>query len=223
MQHELLFAQLETTIRKNEQGTRVGHVTATAPRQGRGTRTGPATRERIVDAATELFYANGLRAVSADRIVAQVGITKVTFYRHFPTKDDLIVAYLEKRAAWERAAVAGARDASGGNPGDALLMIADGIGLESCSPGFRGCPFINAAAEYPDPEHPVRLVVDAHRKWFKGAIAEMLEELGVRDSSRVSDQLVMLRDGAMVAGYLGDPQTVAKALSAAGRAVIEQA
>lgn len=185
-------------------------------------RTGPATRERILEAATELFYANGLRAVSADRIVAQVGITKVTFYRHFPTKEDLIVAYLERRAAWERDAVAGARSAAPGDPAAALRMIVEGIGQESCSPGFRGCPFINAAAEYAEPDHPVRIVVDVHRRWFKHAIEEFLVALGVSDTSRVADQLVLLRDGAMVSGYLSDPQTVADALYTAGRAVIEQ-
>ncbi|MDR6972890.1 TetR/AcrR family transcriptional regulator [Leifsonia shinshuensis] len=186
------------------------------------TRGGPATRERIIDAATELFYANGLRAVSADRIIEKVGITKVTFYRHFPTKDDLIVAYLEKRAAWERGAIQGAC-AEANHPLEALRMIANGIGEESCSPGFRGCPFINAAAEYPDPSHRVRLVVDAHRRWFRDATRGLLDQVGVADSSRKADQLVMLRDGAMVAGYLGDATTVAAALCAAGWAVIRPA
>jgi len=64
-----------------------------------------------------------------------------------------------------------------------IRMIVDGIGQESCSPGFRGCPFINAAAEYADPDHPVRLVVDAHRRWFKQAIEDFLGELGLTDSS----------------------------------------
>ena len=107
------------------------------------------TRERILDAATELFYAQGLRAVSAEKIIAQVGITKVTFYRHFPTKADLIVAYLERRARWERDAIAQARQAAGDEPA-VFRIIAQAIGAESCSPGFRGCPFINAAAEYAD-------------------------------------------------------------------------
>lgn len=177
-------------------------------------------RERIVDAATELFYRQGLRAVSADKIVAQVGITKVTFYRYFPTKDDLIVAYLERRAQWERDAIAGAR-AAAGDASEVFRIVAAAIGAESCSPGFRGCPFINAAAEYADPDHPVRHVVDAHRRWFKAAIQELLDEIGVPGSDRVADELVMLRDGAMVSGYLSDPRAVADALYAAGRAVIE--
>jgi AcrR family transcriptional regulator len=179
-------------------------------------------RERIVEAATELFYAQGLRAVSAEKIIAQVGITKVTFYRHFPTKDDLIVAYLERRAKWERDAIAQAREAADDVP-DVFRIIAEAIGAESCGPGFRGCPFINAAAEYADPEHPVRRVVDAHRRWFKQAIQELLDEINVPDSARAADQLVMLRDGAMVSGYLSDPSVVADALHKAGRAIIAAA
>ncbi len=178
-------------------------------------------RERIIEAAADLFYAQGIRAVSAEKIIARVGITKVTFYRHFPSKDDLIVAYLERRAKWERDAVAGARLAAAGQVPEVFRMIAEGIGAESCSPGFRGCPFINAAAEYADAEHPVRQVVDAHRRWFKGTVEEMLQEIGVADVSGVADQWLMLRDGAMVGGYLGDPQTIARSLYNAGRAVIK--
>jgi AcrR family transcriptional regulator len=176
-------------------------------------------RERIVEAATALFYAQGLRAVSAEKIIAQVGITKVTFYRHFPTKDDLIVAYLERRAKWERDAIAQAREAAGDAPG-VFRILAEAIGAESCSPGFRGCPFINAAAEYADPEHPVRRVVDAHRRWFRQTIQDLLDEINVPDSAQAADQLVMLRDGAMVSGYLSDPSAVADALDKAFRAVI---
>jgi len=103
---------------------------------------------------------------------------------------------------------------------DVVRIIAEAIGAESCSPGFRGCPFINAAAEYADPDHPVRRVVDAHRRWFRQAIQDLLDEINVADSGRVADQLVMLRDGAMVSGYLSDPTVVADALYNAARAVI---
>ncbi|QXE38453.1 TetR/AcrR family transcriptional regulator [Streptomyces sp. GMY02] len=180
----------------------------------------PSMRERIIEAAAELFYAQGIRAVSAEKVIAKVGITKVTFYRHFPTKDELIVAYLERRAGWERGAVEAARLAAAGKASEVFRIIAEGIGAESCSPGFRGCPFINAAAEYADAEHPVRQVVHAHRQWFKATIEEMIQELGVTDVSVAADQLVMLRDGAMVGGYLGDPGTIAKSLYDAGRAIL---
>jgi hypothetical protein len=103
---------------------------------------------------------------------------------------------------------------------DAFRIIVEAIGAESCSPGFRGCPFINAAAEYANPEHPVRLVVDARRRWFKQTIGDLLDEINVPDSARVADQLIMLRDGAMVSGYLSDPSVVADALYNAVRAII---
>ncbi|WP_240670460.1 TetR/AcrR family transcriptional regulator [Actinoplanes solisilvae] len=184
----------------------------------------PSMRELILQAAAVLFYAQGIRAVSADKIITKVGITKVTFYRHFPGKDDLVVAYLERRAQSERDAIEGARRSSPGDPAGALRLIAEGIGVESCAPGFRGCPFINAAAEYADAGHPVREVVASHRRWFKATIEQILHEIGVADVSGVADQLVILRDGAMVGGHLGhrgDPQVVARSLVNAGRAVIE--
>lgn len=140
-------------------------------------------RERILAAADEYFYAEGIRAVSADRLIAEAGVGKVTFYRQFPSKDDLVVAYLKGRSAFERRALerfrVQARDACG-----TLVAIARAIADNSSSSGFRGCPFIKAAAEYPDPAHPVRRVVAAHRKWFAPFLGGLLEELGIGDCPR---------------------------------------
>ena len=182
---------------------------------------GSATRARILGAANELFYANGIRATSADRVIEQVGITKVTFYRHFRTKSDLVVAYLEQQAAGEREWIDGARVA--GDPVASLRALAGGIGTASCRPGFRGCPFINAAAEFADPEDPVRVTVDAHRRWTLGAFAGIAADAQVDDVDSVARQLMMLRDGAMVNGYLGEPSVVADALGAAFTALITAA
>jgi AcrR family transcriptional regulator len=189
--------------------------TATPPVMTRG----ELTRERIVEAAADLFYAHGLRAVSADKIIERAGITKVTFYRHFPTKDDLIVAYLERRAAWERGAILGASEAAHGNVDETIRLVSEGIGREACTPGFRGCPFINAAAEYADAEHPVRRVVDDHRTWFRSMLEKLTASIGIQDPV-VTEELMMLRDGAMVSGYLGTADRVSAALLSASRAVI---
>ena len=184
-----------------------------------GTARGALTRERIVEAAADLFYAQGLRAVSADKIIERAGITKVTFYRHFPSKDDLIVAYLERRAAWERGAILGASEAAHGNVDETIRLVSEGIGQEACTPGFRGCPFINAAAEYADADHPVRKVVDSHRAWFRSMLEKLTASLGIDDPA-VAEELMMLRDGAMVSGYLGNAEKVSAALLSASRAVI---
>ncbi|MFI9486893.1 TetR/AcrR family transcriptional regulator [Promicromonospora sp. NPDC052451] len=180
----------------------------------------PSTRDRILDAATELFYAHGIRAVSADKIIERAGITKVTFYRHFRTKDLLVVAYLERQGAWERAALDGLR-AAAPDAAEAFRRFAQGIGAEACKPGFRGCSFINAAAEYAEPGSPVRAVVAEHRAWYRRTFAAMLDELGVPGAEQGAEELMMLRDGAMLAGYLGEPSEVADALERAIFAVVE--
>jgi AcrR family transcriptional regulator len=200
-----------------KKGGIVSDVTSTVERdQDRG-KEGSA-RARILDAATELIYGNGIRGTSADRIIEQAGVSKVTFYRHFRTKTDLVVAYLERQAAGERDAINLARD-----PADALHAldnIAGIIGTASCMPGFRGCAFINAAAETPDLTDPVRVVVDAHRRWTRDVFASIASDAGVKDADITAGQLLMLRDGAMINGYLSDPEKVAETLRLACLAVI---
>ncbi|MFB2600116.1 TetR/AcrR family transcriptional regulator [Herbiconiux sp. P17] len=177
-------------------------------------------RERILEAASELFYAEGFRAVSAEKIIARVGTTKVTFYRHFRSKDDLMVAYLERRAAEERAAIEGVLAVADGEPQRALALAVDALMAAACAPGYRGCPFINAAAEYADPTHPVRLVVAAHRRWQRQAFERLLAAVGVDDPAAAAGELMLLRDGAAVGGYLDDPDAVARALATAGLAIV---
>jgi AcrR family transcriptional regulator len=203
--------------------TRKGHfVSEPSPKiaepVGRGLGREGVARNRILDAATDLFYANGIRGASADRIIEAAGITKVTFYRHFRTKTDLVVAYLERQAALERDALQTARGDA--DPRQALENIAEIIGVFSCMPGFRGCPFINAAAETPDPEDPVRIVVDHHRQWTRDLFKGIAADAGIRDADTAAGQLQMLRDGAMVNGYLSDPQKVAETLRLAALAII---
>jgi AcrR family transcriptional regulator len=178
-------------------------------------------RERLIDSAGELFYAEGIRAISADRIIAAVGTTKATFYRHFPTKDDLVLAYLERRAEGERAAATAA--AEDDDPQQALQGLARMLAQTSCSPGFRGCPFINAGAEYADAASPVRSLVGEQREWWRTFFHSLAERLGTpsgEPADSVADQILMLRDGAMIAGYLGDAAKVESRLADAMKAVV---
>jgi len=179
------------------------------------------TRERILDAANELFYSQGIRATSADRVIELVGITKVTFYRHFRTKSDLVVAYLEQQAAAERGWMESLIEM--GDPLGSLRAFATGIGEASCRPGFRGCAFINAAAEFADAEDPVRKTVDAHRAWMLKVFEAVARDAAVEDVTATARQLMLLRDGAMVNGYLGAPEALASSLGAAFASIIEPA
>lgn len=178
-------------------------------------------RERILDAAAERYYADGIRAVSADKLIAAAHVSKATFYRHFPTKNDLVAAYLELRSDQEKEAVLTKREELADDPAAVLRWYADVVGEASCSPGFRGCPFINAAAELPDEDHPGRAVITAHRAWLTTQISDLLRALGAEHPVVQAEQLMMLRDGAMVSGYLGGaPAEVSSTLVAGGRTII---
>lgn len=177
-------------------------------------------RDRLLQAATELFYAQGLRAVSVDKVIERAGTTKVTFYRHFKSKDDLVVDYLEHAAARERASIDAAIAGGDGDVGEVLRLMSDQLGGMACSPGFRGCAFINAAAEHPDPDSAVRKVVDAHRDWYKATFERLVAPLGLADPGAVADDLMLLRDGAMVAGYLDQSPAVAGSFLRSSQAVV---
>ena len=178
-------------------------------------------RERILDAAVERYYAEGIHAVSADKLLAAAGVSKVTFYRHFPTKGDLIAAYLHVHAERERAAISAKRAELTDDPAGVLHWYADVIGEASCSPGFRGCPFINAAAELPADDHPGRKAIGEHRAWLTSQLTELLSQLRVAEPTVKADQLMMLRDGAMVSGYLGRAQEqISAALVDGARSII---
>ncbi|MFE3410539.1 TetR/AcrR family transcriptional regulator [Streptomyces mirabilis] len=175
-----------------------------------------AARERLLATAARLFYSEGIRAVGVDRVVAEAKVTRATFYRHFPSKEDLVGAYLHTEDHRIREHVRQGVDVAG-SPEEALGLLIDGIGQEICAPGFRGCPFINAAAEYPDKQSVAHRAVVTHRSWFHDAIADALRAGGHPDPAHGADVMVALRDGAMVAGYLSDSKASAATFSRAAR------
>ncbi|MET8537530.1 TetR/AcrR family transcriptional regulator [Streptomyces sp. NPDC005065] len=162
-------------------------------------------RERLLATASRIFYTEGIHSVGVDKVIAEAQVTRATFYRHFSGKEDLVRAYLEARDQTYRAMGAQAAQMQI-EPGELLMLMVNGVADEVCSPGFRGCPFINAAAEFPDPEHPVRQVVSAHRAWFRDTLESLLAQAGHPNPDQAVRTLVMLRDGAMVAGYLEDAE-----------------
>jgi AcrR family transcriptional regulator len=160
-----------------------------------------AARERLLETATELFYREGIHSVGVDRIIGEAGVTRATFYRHFPSKEDLVEAYL----GVEDAAIRGAFDAARyitDDPRQLVGLVSAGLGDDVARRHTRGCPFINAAAEYPDPASGVRRTVSTHREWFRGELEALLTAAEVDDPLNAAGQLVLLRDAAMVGGYL---------------------
>ena len=163
-----------------------------------------AARDRLLATAGRLFYAQGIGSVGVDRLVGEAGVTRATFYRHFPGKDDLVVAWL--RAGDEAVRTAVQRSAALDDDPVALVRrLVAAIGEQVCGAGFRGCAFINAAAEFPDPASPVHRAVREHRAWLSRTLTDALQHAGHPDPAAGAQRIVVLRDGAMVAGYLDDP------------------
>ncbi|MEU8112891.1 TetR/AcrR family transcriptional regulator [Micromonospora sp. NPDC048947] len=166
-------------------------------------------RLKLLRTATRIFYAEGIHSVGVDRIIAEAKVTRATFYRHFPSKDDLILAYLREVHQLERGMVDDAL-AANRSPVEPLLAIANSIAQNIQSPGFRGCAFLNAAAEYPDTNHPVHQELTAHRQWFLDTITTLMAQVHEETADPAARHFVMLRDGAMAAGCLSDPTLVSE-------------
>ncbi|MGR6915311.1 TetR/AcrR family transcriptional regulator [[Actinomadura] parvosata] len=176
------------------------------------TRQSPA-RTRVLETATRLFYGEGVHTVGIDRIIAEAGVAKATFYHHFPSKDDLVRAYIVEQSTMQRGLAEGMRE--GSPPRQRLeaifaFMCDFGAGLT-----FRGCPFVNTAAEYPDPAHPVRKAIEAHRRWNRDLYRDLLTAAGHPDPARTADVLMLIRDGLVVGFDLDDPATVKTAVEEA--------
>jgi AcrR family transcriptional regulator len=160
-------------------------------------------RERLLATAVEIFYTDGIRTVGIDRIIAEAGVTKATFYRHFPSKEDLVLAYLRTAHAAVRSELESIARKT--EKFELLRAIAGNVAGDVCRPGFRGCAFINAGAEYADASSPVRHMVDEHRSWFQQYLVDAFAAAGHTEPAAAADHFMLLRDGAMVRGYLSDP------------------
>lgn len=161
-------------------------------------------RRRLLATASELFYAEGIHAVGIDRIIATAGVTRATLYRHFPGKDDLVVAYLTAVDDAFRTRTDATRS-SDRSAEQIIRAIGETIAEDIHRPGFRGCAFLNAAAEYPDATHPVHQAVLEHRRWLLATVTDLFAATGKPDHEPAGRHFVMLRDGAMAAGCLTEP------------------
>ncbi|MGK8553383.1 TetR/AcrR family transcriptional regulator [Nocardia gipuzkoensis] len=174
-------------------------------------------RERLVKAASRLFYYEGVRAIGVERLIAEAGVTKATFYRHFASKDDLVLAYLLTKEAYYRQVAEPL--AAAHPPAEAIDLIFEAIAEHARERGFRGSPFMNAAAEYPDATDPVRRLVASHREWIRTLFQDLLTQLDHADPESAAGALLMLYDGAMAAGYLDNSTAAHKTLLDAVRLI----
>ena len=158
-------------------------------------------RERLVAAAIELFYRHGFAAIGIDRVIATAGVTKTTFYKHFASKDDLMVAAVRRRDEWEAQAWDRAvRKIAGDDPAGRLLAMFDVMDVWFNDPDFHGCMFMNTAAEFPNPHDPVHQAAAAHRRQSRDHWRDLARAAGAQGAAAESfaDCYAALVEGALI-------------------------
>lgn len=155
-----------------------------------------SVRDRILNTARDLFYRHGIHAVGVDTVVAESAVAKTSLYRWFPSKDALIVAVLQKEAEdrWSGWDYTAAR--SGTEPRERLRAQLAGIVKFVTGPKYRGCPFMNVTAEFADPLHPARAVAKEMMEELRRRVRALVDPLNAREPHALTEQIVMLIDGA---------------------------
>jgi AcrR family transcriptional regulator len=178
---------------------------AARPRRGAPPKGEVGARERILATASELFYHEGIRAIGVDTVVERSGVSKTSLYRLFESKDALIAAFAAEQdrsfwAWWDRL-----EQQHGDDPRALLEALLSGIAKRIARPAFRGCPLLNLATEFPDDDHPGRVVARANKEEMRARLATIVAKLGVGDPDRVASQIALMINGAYVTGLMAKP------------------
>lgn len=178
-------------------------------------------RARLVHAAIELFYSHGFQAVGIDQILARAGVTKTTFYKHFESKDELLVAAIRQRDQWElQAWTAAVKKLAGDDPRAQLLAFFDVLDIWFTAPDFRGCQFINAAAEFPNPHDPVHAVAAEHKRKNRDYFRDLAAAAGASDPESFADQYTALVEGTLVLRQVHGRDDAARVIKPAVEALV---
>lgn len=179
-----------------------------------------ALKDHLLEIASSLFYAHGIRAVGVDLIVAEAGVAKTSLYRHFRTKDDLIAAFLggEDQQFWQTWQEVADRYAD--NAGAELDAHLEWIGARLARPNYRGCPQINAVAEFSDPKHPARKIAADHKAEMRRRLKTIAVRLGSDRPDELAGQLALLINGAFVSAGMLAPEEAIPLLQNAARLLL---
>ena len=165
------------------------------------TRNREKTRRRLLAAARGLFYEEGICATGVSAVAERAGVTKMTLYAHFPSKEELVVAYLEDSdRRWRGFLEDKLSDHE--DPRDRLLAVCEAYRKYFAAREMRGCAFVNCAAEFPDPDHPARRAIGRHKAGVRERIRDLAAEAGAEDPATLAERLFVVLEGAYVTGAL---------------------
>lgn len=194
-------------------------IAACCDSDGSGVKKTAATR--VFEAARDLFYHRGIRAVGVDEIVCKAGVTKPSLYRAFASKDDLIAACLEESDREVRAEIKLVLEDAGDDPCEQLHALIRYYARKIASPDFRGCPMSNTAVEIPEPGHPGRAVLETCKANMRALMVGITRQLDIDRPEELADGLVLVIEGGMSAHHIFGSQGPCAAMVATGEALID--
>lgn len=180
-------------------------------------------RDHLVEAALKLFYRDGFHATGIDKILAESGVAKMTLYKHFKSKDELILAVLRQRDKLYRNDFMRDVERRTKVPRERLLAIFDTLGDWFSSRTFSGCLFINAAAEYPEPDDPIHMACAEHKRLVLKYVKELATAAGAKDPETLARNLSLLMEGAVISFYVANQADAAKQARIAAESLLKGA
>lgn len=189
---------------------------------------GDSRREHLIEVALRLFYTRGYHATGIDKILAEAGVAKMTLYKHFRSKDELILAALRRRDEVFRNWLMGAMDQASSDPRARLLAMFDALddwfnGRALAALGFHGCAFIKAAGEFDDPDHPVHRACAEHKRMIVDYLAGLAKTAGASEPEALAEQLALLKEGAIITAQMRGLTDAAQQAKRVARTVIDAA
>ena len=177
-------------------------------------------RDHLVDTALKLFSRYGFHATGIDRILSESGVAKMTLYKHFKSKDELILAALRRHDELHRRWLTQFIERHAMTPRERMLALFSALGDWFKSGDFVGCCFINATAEYADMESPIHAAAVEHKRMIRAYVLEQAEAAGAKHADELTDQLMLLMEGAIVAAQINGNDTPARHAKAAAEVLI---
>jgi AcrR family transcriptional regulator len=170
-------------------------------------------REHVLEVAQRLFCTRGFHAVSVDTIIAEAGVARMTVYKNFDSKDDLMLETLRREDTAFRQWLVSAVEARSAKPRDRIAAMFDGLHERFSAEGYYGCPFIRVSIEFPDANHPVHRMAKEHKEMIRSYIRGLVSQAGVEHPVQASEQIYLLFEGALTASQLNGgpwPAEIAK-------------
>ncbi|MGB0909633.1 MAG: TetR/AcrR family transcriptional regulator [Nitrospirales bacterium] len=180
-------------------------------------------RDKLVNTALKLFYDKGFHVVSVDTILAEAGISKPTLYKYFRSKNELILATLRQRDEQSRNWLMREMQRRGTTPREQLLVLFDTLGEFFRTEEFRGCMFINATVEFPQLDDAIHQAATEHKRIFGQYISEIVDKLNIHAPDELTEQLLILMEGAVITAHVSQPKTVAQQAKRSAEILIDYA